>query len=163
MAILDKFRVNGTDYDLRDSKAVRFDEQTLTNAQKQAARQNIGAADDSNSVHVNDAQSLTDQQKAAARGNISAASLDDIAAIGVDARLLNSIIKGTRQVVVYTGGVVTGVNHIDGSNHTVRADIFAVESDPMVETRTLDTGERLTISTDLTTLTSTITYTPASA
>lgn len=81
----------------------------------------------------------------------------------IDDRLLGSMIKGTRQVVVYTGGKVTGVNHIDGSNHTVRADTFAVDSNPMVETRTLDTGEVLTISTDLTTLTSTITYTPASA
>ena len=137
MAILDKFRVNGTDYDLRDASAVRFNEaQTLTNAQKQAAR-----------------------------GNISAASLDDIVAIGVDDRLLNSMIKGTRQVVVYTSGKVTGVNHVDSGNssHIVRADTFAVDSNPMVETRTLDTGERLTISTDLATLTSTITYTPASA
>lgn len=43
MAVLDSFRVNGTDYDLRDSKAVRFDEQTLTDTQKAAARGNIGA------------------------------------------------------------------------------------------------------------------------
>lgn len=83
----------------------------------------------------------------------------------IDARLIDSMIKGTRQVVVYTNGVVTGVNHVDtsDSSHIVRADTFAVESDPMMETRTLDTGERLTISTNLTTLISTITYTPASA
>lgn len=89
----------------------------------------------------------------------------DAREVGVDNRLMNNMIKGTRQVVVYTGGVVTGVNHVDvsDSTHIVRADTFAVESDPMVETRTLDTGERLIISTDLTTLTSTITYTPASA
>ena len=88
---------------------------------------------------------------------------DDAKAASIDDRLLSSMIKNTRQVVIYTGGKVTGVNHIDGNNHTVRGDTFAVDSDPMVETRTLDTGERLTISTDLTTLTSTITYTPASA
>ena len=137
MAVLDSFRVNGTDYDLRDSNAVRF----------------------------NEAQTLTDAQKQVARGNIGAASLADIEAIGIDDRLLHSMIKDTRQVVVMTNGAVTGVNHVDSSNnnHIVRADTFAVTSDPMVETRTLDTGEVLTISTDLTTLTSTITYTPASA
>lgn len=137
MAAVDGFRINGTDYDLRDAVAVRF----------------------------NESQSMTDAQKQTARGNISAASMADIQAIGIDDRLLNSMIKGTRQVVVYTGGVVTGVNHVDvsDSTHIVRADTFAVSASPMVETRTLDTGERLTISTDLTTLTSTITYTPASA
>lgn len=105
MAVIDRFTINGTDYDLRDTE--RY----------------------------------------------------------IDARLIDSMIKGTRQVVVYTGGVVTGVNHVDvsDSTHIVRADTFAVSASPMVETRTLDTGERLTISTDLTTLTSTITYTPASA
>lgn len=296
MAVIDGFKINGTDYDLRDAVAVRFNEaQTMTDAQKAQARSNIDAVSTSdqntlsgNVVHVDAVQPLNDAQKQTARDNIGAVSTEDvdealnyyteteltasaapegwkldgtgkctqdtsyklvkyevtpgdtlhlklskdsggvyqwqssasvpsslpnnklvgtpattaidgnvdvpvgatylivsqyktnttnsvkvmtpagtikdaIQDIEIDDRLLNSMIKGTRQVVVKTGGKVTGVNHIDGSNHTVRSDTFAVDSDPMVETRTLDTGERLTISTDLTTLTSTITYTPASA
>jgi len=45
MAVIDGFRINGTDYDLRDAVAVRFNEaQDLTAAQKLAARGNIDAA-----------------------------------------------------------------------------------------------------------------------
>lgn len=78
----------------------------------------------------------------------------------VDEKLLQDNIKNTRQVVQYTAGVVTGVQHISLDNTVIRTDTFNTTSNPMVETRVLNTGERLTISTDLTTLTSTITYTP---
>ncbi len=81
----------------------------------------------------------------------------------IDARLLQSVIKNTRQEIVITNGAITGVNHVGSNNHIVREDTFDLTHDPMVETRILDTGETLTISTDLTTLTSTINYTPASA
>lgn len=260
MAVIDGFTINGTDYDLRDAVAVRFNEaQSMTDAQKQTARDNIGAVStedvdealnyyteteltasaapedwkldgtgkctqdtsyklvkyevtpgdtlhlklskDSGGVYqwqsaANVPSSLPNNNlvgtpaTTAIDGNVEVPAgatylivsqyktnttntvkamtpagtiKDAIQDIEIDDRLLNSMIKGTRQEVVYTGGKVTGVNHIDGSNHTVRSDTFAVDSDPMVETRTLDTGKRLTISTDLTTLTSTITYTPASA
>lgn len=83
--------------------------------------------------------------------------------IEIDSKLLNKIIKNTRQEIIYTNGVVTGVRHISLNGSVIRTDTFNVTSNPMVETRTLSTGEKLTISTDLTTLTSTITYTPASA
>lgn len=45
MAYIDKISVNGSERDLRDAGAARFDEtQALTDAQKQAARANMGAA-----------------------------------------------------------------------------------------------------------------------
>lgn len=45
MAYIDKISVNGSERDLRDAGAARFDEtQALTDAQKQAARANVGAA-----------------------------------------------------------------------------------------------------------------------
>lgn len=45
MAYIDKISVNGSERDLRDVGAARFDEtQALTDAQKQAARVNVGAA-----------------------------------------------------------------------------------------------------------------------
>lgn len=83
--------------------------------------------------------------------------------IEIDSKLLNKIIKNTRQEIIYSNGVVTGVRHVSLSGSVIRTDAFNVSSNPMVETRTLSTGEKLIISTDLTTLTSTITYTPASA
>lgn len=76
MAILDSFRVNGTDYDLRDSNAVRFNEsQNLTEAQKAQARENIGAT--AGAVLYDSQQALTDGQKAVARNNIDTVSNDD--------------------------------------------------------------------------------------
>lgn len=45
MSYIDKISVNGSERDLRDVGAARFDEtQTLTDTQKQAARANVGAA-----------------------------------------------------------------------------------------------------------------------
>lgn len=45
MAYIDKISVNGSERDLRDAGAARFDEtQSLTDAQKQTARANVGAA-----------------------------------------------------------------------------------------------------------------------
>lgn len=62
---------------IKEDGIVLFDTaQSLTTQEKQQARTNIGAADDSNSVHVNDTQSLTDQQKATARGNIGALAVN---------------------------------------------------------------------------------------
>lgn len=83
----------------------------------------------------------------------------------VDELLLQNIIKNTRQEVIYATGTtnITGVRHINTSNVVVRTDTYSVTTNPLVETRTLNTGESLTISTNLTTLVTTITYTPASA
>ena len=61
---------------IKEDGIVLFDTaQSLTSQEKQQARTNIGAADDSNSVHVNEAQSLTDIQKQQARSNIGAADI----------------------------------------------------------------------------------------
>ena len=106
-------------------------------------------------VFYAEAQSLTAAQQAQARTNIDAVS-------GIDERLLVNIIKGTTQTPVFSNGAIQSVLHRDGGGNVVRTDTFNLSGDPMVETRTLATGERLTISTDLTTLASTITYTPAS-
>lgn len=175
MAVINGLRINGTDYDLRDAVAVRFNEaQSMTDAQKAQARGNIGAVGTSTTVNgkplsanvelgANDI-SYNHIDPATGQMVLSDASLA-LAELDINDLLLTDMIKGTRQIVVKTNGAVTGVNHVDINNnsHIVRADTFVVESDPMVETRVLNTGERLTISTDLTTLTSTITYTPVSA
>lgn len=81
----------------------------------------------------------------------------------IDERLLHSNIKNTRQEVNFnSSGKITNVKHIDFTNKIVRTDTFSIDTNPLVETRILDTGDKLTISTNLTTLTSTITYTPTS-
>lgn len=92
----------------------------------------------------------------------TAVRIDDTMRLGVVLELFQDTINDTRQVIVKTGDTITGIQHIRG-NTVIRTDTFALSGYPMVETRTLNTGERLTISTDLTTLTSTITYTPAQA
>ena len=90
---------------------------------------------------------------------------DRITDSNIDELLLCDFIKNTRQEVVYATGTtnITGVRHVNTSNVVVRTDTYSVATNPLVETRTLNTGESLTISTNLTTLVTTITYTPASA
>lgn len=105
-------------------------------------------------VFYAEAQSLTAAQQAQARTNIDAVS-------GIDERLLVNIIKGTTQTPVFSNGAIQSVLHRDGGGNVVRTDTFSLGGNPMIETRVLASGDRLTISTDLTTLASTITYTPA--
>lgn len=50
MANISKINLNGTEYNVHDSNAVLFTQQTLTDAQKQQARGNIGAEAQSNKV-----------------------------------------------------------------------------------------------------------------
>lgn len=93
----------------------------------------------------------------------TAVRVDDAMRLGVALELLQDIINNTRQDVVKTENEITGIQHFRG-NTIIRTDTFALSGDTMVETRVLNTtGEQLTISTDLTTLTSTITYTPVPA
>ena len=44
MSVIDSLNINGTAYDISDKKKVSIEAQTLTNAQKAQARENIGAA-----------------------------------------------------------------------------------------------------------------------
>ena len=71
-------------------------------------------------------------------------------------------IFGTTQSIVFdSSGNVQSITHKDGSNNTVRTDVFTFVANSITETRTLSTGESLTIVTNLTTLETTITYAAA--
>lgn len=51
---IDSFKVDNTEYDLRDRAAVRYDEaQSLTDAQKTQARENIGAGAGTGAYYIN--------------------------------------------------------------------------------------------------------------
>ena len=73
MPYADRTTVDGVVYNLRDNAAVRFDgAQTLTDAQKSQARENIGidATLLTGAVRYDAVQTLTDAQKLQARQNI---------------------------------------------------------------------------------------------
>lgn len=75
-------------------------------------------------------------------------------------RLLNNEIPDTVQTYTFTDGSVTQVLHKSG-NVTVRTDSFTYTTNMITEVRTLNTGESLTIATNLTTLETTVTYAAA--
>lgn len=65
--------------------------------------------------------------------------------------LLYDEIPGTTQSYVYTGSTLTGVLHKQNGT-TIRTDSFTFTDNSIVETRTLSTGETITITTNLVTL-----------
>ena len=71
--------------------------------------------------------------------------------------LLHDEIPNTVQTYTFTDGSVSQVLHKSGST-IVRTDVFTYATNTITEVRTLNTGERLTIVTNLTTLETTVTY-----
>lgn len=77
-------------------------------------------------------------------------------------KLQVDIIPDTTQTITYdSSGNVSAIVHTDENDDTVRTDAFTFGEDTITETRTLDTGEVLTIVTNTSTLVTTITYTEA--
>lgn len=74
--------------------------------------------------------------------------------------LLHDEIPTTVQTYVFTDGSVSQVLHKSG-NTTVRTDTFTYATNTITEARTLNTGESLTIVTNLQTLETTVTYAAA--
>ena len=71
-------------------------------------------------------------------------------------KLLPDDIPNTVQTYEFQGGSVSQVLH-KSEGVVVRTDVFAYGTDTITETRTLSTGEKLTITTNLTTLETTVT------
>lgn len=90
------------------------------------------------------------------------ARVDEIDASVEDAdklqKLLNDEIPNTVQNYTFTDGSVSKVEHTNGSD-IIRTDTFTYATNTITETRTLNSGEVLTIVTNLTTLQTTVTYT----
>lgn len=113
-------------------------------------------------VRVDDEQSLTNAQKETARGNIGAASADDLDALDIDQRLLMKYIKGTRQTATYVNNETIETVHTDiTTGNVIRRDIVTLnysdsEGDGIMETRNLYSGSTITdhisIFSNLTTL-----------
>ena len=68
-------------------------------------------------------------------------------------------IPGTTQTISFdVNGNVQSVTHKNGSNVAIRTDVFTFTDSSITEVRTLNTGESLTIVTNLVTLVTTVTY-----
>lgn len=83
------------------------------------------------------------------------------ASINIKFKLLVDEIPDTTQSYTFSGGTVSAVTHKNSSNVTIRSDVFTYASNTITEVRTLNTGESLTIVTNLTTLETTVTYASA--
>ena len=74
--------------------------------------------------------------------------------------LLCDEVPDTVQSYTFSGGSVSQVAH-NRSNTAIRTDAFTYTDNTITEVRTLNTGETLTIVTNLTTLETTVTYAAA--
>lgn len=88
------------------------------------------------------------------------AAADAAANAGYAVNLRTDEIPDTVQSYTFTDGAVTLVQHKRG-NTVIRSDAFSYGDGTITETRTLNTGETLTIVTNLTTLETTVTYAAA--
>lgn len=71
-------------------------------------------------------------------------------------------IPGTTQTITFdASGNVSQIVHTDESDVAIRTDAFTFGTNTITEVRTLNTGESLTIVTNLTTLETTVTYAAA--
>jgi hypothetical protein len=88
----------------------------------------------------------------------SASELKDaLSADEIKSTLLLDEIPDTVQSIVRTNGKVTGLLH-KRNGETIRTDTYTRGEEVFTETRTLNTGEVLTIATNLTTKETTVTY-----
>ena len=77
------------------------------------------------------------------------------------ALLHDDVINDTVQTITYdSSGAVQSITH-SRNNVVVRTDTFAISTSQVVETRTLASGEILTMTTNLSTLVTTVAYTAA--
>ena len=106
-------------------------------------------------------QSLDSTSKGRARGNIGAASQADMET-EIALRLLeeDEIPDTTQTPSFNSSGDITQIVHSQ-SGTTIRTDVFTFATGLITEVRTLNTGAKLTIVTNLTTLVTTTTYTAA--
>lgn len=93
-------------------------------------------------------QTLTTAQQTQARRNIGADQRE---------KLLCDEVPDTTQYYTFTGGDLTKIEHKSGTT-AIRTDTFAHTSTTITEVRTLNTGESLTIVTNMETLQTTVTY-----
>ena len=85
---------------------------------------------------------------------------DDLSENDILLKLLADDVPNTVQTYTFTNGAVSQVNHTSGQTVT-RTDTFAYGASTITEVRTLNTGESLTIVTNLTTLETSVTYVAA--
>ena len=103
-------------------------------------------------------QAISDE--AEARENADNALDEDIGDLKSAMNLLHDEIPNTVQTYTFTDGSVSQVLHKSG-NTTVRTDTFTYATNTIIEVRTLNTGESLTIVTNLQTLETAVTYATA--
>ena len=85
---------------------------------------------------------------------------DEINDLKADLNLLTDEIPDTVQTYTFSGGAVSQVTH-SRNGTAVRTDAFTYGTSTITEVRTLNTGESLTIVTNLTTLETSVTYAAA--
>ena len=94
--------------------------------------------------------------QAASLSSVISALDGDLETIEKLQKLLSDVIPGTTQTYTFTDGSVSQVLHKQGAT-TIRTDAFTYATNTITETRTINTGEVLTIVTNLTTLETTVT------
>ena len=81
----------------------------------------------------------------------------------VKMKLLSEYVMNTTQKYTFSedGKTITRVEHVDSGNVAVRTDVYTYGETQIIETRTLRTGANVTITTNLTTLETSVVYATA--
>lgn len=122
------------------------------NAETQARTQAVAAETQARQQAI----SAESQARAAADTTLG----NDVQDLKSAMNLLHDEIPNTVQTYTFTDGSVSQVLHKSG-NTTVRTDTFTYATNTITEVRTLNTGESLTIVTNLQTLETAVTYAAA--
>lgn len=105
-----------------------------------------------------DTKTYIDNQTADISGKVATA----IGGLKSEILLQEETIPDTTQTISFdSSGNVSSIVHKDGTNNTIRSDVFTFGTNTITEVRTLYTGETLTIVTNTTTLVTTVTYAAA--
>ena len=111
-------------------------------------------------AYHNNAKYYSEQAASAGAAAGTAAANAVVNDIEVLANLRADEIPDTTQTYTFTNGKVSQVTHASGGTN-VRVDSFTYGTGTVTESRTLNTGDNLTIVTNLSTLETTVTFTAA--
>lgn len=150
--------IDDIEADVQAAQAAATTATTKASEASQSATNAAQSATDASDSAAAAAQSAIEAREVSPEG--IAEFVDDVSNLKSAMNLLHDEIPNTVQTYVFTDGSVSQVLHKSG-NTTVRTDTFTYATNTITEVRTLNTGESLTIVTNLQTLETTVTYAAA--
>ena len=127
-------------------------------AEAEAAAASAQAGAEAAADAISDAQTAAEAAQTQVE-NMIATIPSDYSDLSAKVLLEMENIPGTTQTPVFVDGVLTRIEHKNGSNVNVRVDAITITAASITEVRTLSSGQTLTMVSNLSTMETTVTYT----